>query len=93
MEDRLGELITLTAYPFGKPKRHFTPETMDIVAKVGYDYAAAIMFRSVRASSSRYAVPRFYVTGDSVRTLQEKIFGAWELLGLWHERAPAFLQR
>lgn len=93
VEDRLGERVTLTAYPFGKPKRHFTAETMRIVSKVGYDCAAAILFRSVRARSCRYAVPRFYVTGDSLRTLQEKIFGAWDLLGLWHERAPAFLQR
>lgn len=93
MEDRLGERISSTAYPFGKPKRHFTPETMDIVSKAGHDCAAAIMFRSVRAEPSRYAVPRFYVAGDSVRTLQEKVFGAWDLLGLWHERAPAFLQR
>jgi len=92
MEDRLGERITLTAYPFGKPKRHFTPETMEIASKVGYDCAAAIMFRSVCAVPSRYAVPRFYVAGDSLRTLQEKILGAWDLLGLWHERAPAFLQ-
>jgi peptidoglycan/xylan/chitin deacetylase (PgdA/CDA1 family) len=93
MEERLGERITLTAYPFGKPKRHFTEETMQIVAEVGYDCAAAIMFQSVCASRSRYAVPRYYVTGDSLGTLQEKIFGAWDLLGLWHERAPAFLQR
>ncbi len=93
LEDRLGEAITLTAYPFGKPKRHFTAETMDIVAKVGYDCAAAIVYRSVYASFCRYAVPRFYVAGDSVSTLRDKVFGAWDLLGMWHERAPAFLQR
>jgi peptidoglycan/xylan/chitin deacetylase (PgdA/CDA1 family) len=93
MEERLGERITLTAYPFGKPRRHFTAETMEIVSKVGYDYAAAIMFQSVSPSHSRYAVPRFYVTGDSLRTLQEKIAGAWDLLGLWHGKVPAFLQR
>lgn len=93
MEDRLGERIALTAYPFGKPKRHFTPETMELVSKLGYDCAAAITCRSVCASPSRYAIPRFYVAGDSLRTLQEKIFGGWDLLGLWHERAPAFLQR
>ena len=92
-EDRLGERITLTAYPFGKPKRHFTAETMEIVSKVGYECAAAITYQSVCASRSRYAVPRYYVTGDSVRVLQEKIFGAWDLLGVWHQRAPAFLQR
>jgi len=93
MEEHLKEPVIYSAYPFGKPGRHFTPETMGIVAKVGYHCAAAITFRSVCASHSRYAVPRFYVAGDNLRTLQEKIFGAWDFLGLWHERAPAFLQR
>jgi len=93
LEDRLGEGITLTAYPFGKPKRHFTAETMDIVANVGYDCAAAIVYRSVYASLCRYAVPRFYVAGDSLSTLGDKVSGVWDLLGMWHERAPAFLQR
>lgn len=93
MEETLGERITMTAYPFGKPKRHFTAETMEIVSEVGYDCAAAITFQSVCASRSRYAVPRYYVAGDSLSVLQEKIFGAWDLLGVWHQRAPAFLQR
>ncbi len=92
LEERLGERIALTAYPFGKPRRHFTAQTMDVASEVGYDAAAAIMFRPVCTCHSRYAVPRFYV-GDSLRTLREKIGGAWDLVGLWQEAAPAFLQR
>lgn len=86
LEDRLGEPIRAMAYPFGKPACHFTRETMGVATDVGYAYAAAIACRPVRAAHSPFAVPRFFVTGDNVETLRDKILGAWDLLGLWHER-------
>lgn len=30
---------------------------------------------------------------DGIETLAQKVFGAWDLLGLWHERAPLWLRR
>lgn len=92
IQDHLGEPITSMAYPFGKPRHHFTRQTMGVVAEAGYDSAAAITYRSVSVSHSPYAIPRFYVTGDSMGTFRDKIFGAWDLIGLWQERAPAIAQ-
>jgi peptidoglycan/xylan/chitin deacetylase (PgdA/CDA1 family) len=86
IEDRLGEPVPLMAYPFGTPKRHYTEETVDVVSGAGYEYAAAVTWRGIRASDSHFRIPRFTCTGDSVRTLQEKVFGAWDLLGAWQER-------
>jgi peptidoglycan/xylan/chitin deacetylase (PgdA/CDA1 family) len=85
LEDRLGEPIRLMAYPFGKPACHFSRQTMRVAADVGYEYAAAIACRPVSPAHSPFAVPRYFVTGDDVATLQDKILGAWDLLGLWHE--------
>lgn len=93
LEDRLGEPVTSMAYPFGKPRRHFTSETANLAAKVGYQFAAAILSRSVRAHDSRLAVPRFSVTQDSPGTIRDKVLGTWDLLGFWQERLPAVLIR
>jgi len=93
MEDRLGRSVTLMAYPFGKPNRHFTPETMDLAAEAGYRYAAAILWRTVTPRDSRLAVQRILVARDDQRTLREKIFGAWDIIGTWQEKAPLWLAK
>lgn len=91
MEDRLGQRVSSMAYPFGRPKRHFTMETMDIVSRIGYEYAAATTSRAVRLSDSHFAIPRFFATGASVSALEDITLGAWDILGYWQERAPVFL--
>jgi peptidoglycan/xylan/chitin deacetylase (PgdA/CDA1 family) len=93
LEERLGEPVTSMAYPFGKPRRHFTAETVNLAAKVGYQSAAAILCRPVRAQDSLFAIPRFYVTQDSLGTIRDKVLGTWDLLGYWQERLPAALIR
>ena len=93
LEARLGEPITSMAYPFGKPRRHFTNVTVNLAEKVGYQSAGAILCRSVRAQDSPLAIPRFYVTQDSLDTVREKVLGTWDLLGYWQERLPASLIR
>jgi peptidoglycan/xylan/chitin deacetylase (PgdA/CDA1 family) len=90
IEDELGAPVRLMAYPFGKPHRHFTAATMELAADTGYACAAAATFRGVQPSHSPFAVPRFFVPRDSVGTLAEKIAGAWDLVGHWHERLPAW---
>jgi peptidoglycan/xylan/chitin deacetylase (PgdA/CDA1 family) len=87
IEDQLGAAIALMAYPFGQPRRHFSAATIELVAEAGYACAAATTFRGVQPSHSPLAIPRFFVTRDSVRTLAEKIAGAWDLVGLWQEYA------
>jgi peptidoglycan/xylan/chitin deacetylase (PgdA/CDA1 family) len=93
LEARLGETVTTLAYPFGKPRRHFTDETMDLAAEAGYTDAAAVLFRAVRPSDSRLSVPRFFVTRDDVESLQKKVSGSWDFLGWWQEKAPAWAAR
>jgi peptidoglycan/xylan/chitin deacetylase (PgdA/CDA1 family) len=93
MENRLNQSITMMAYPFGKPKRHFSKDTMAILVAAGYERAAAIMFRSVRECESRYTIPRFFVTGDSLNTLKAKVWGSWDFLGHWQEKSPLWLAR
>ncbi|HKV45917.1 MAG TPA: polysaccharide deacetylase family protein [bacterium] len=88
IEDRLGEPVRLMAYPFGKPRCDFTSETVDVVSSVGYEYAAAVMWRGIRASDSHFRIPRFTCTRNSVQTLRDQVSGAWDLLGAWQERAP-----
>jgi peptidoglycan/xylan/chitin deacetylase (PgdA/CDA1 family) len=86
--ERLGCEIDLLAYPFGKPKVHFTRTTIDIARATGYRIAAAVIFRGVQASDSRFAVPRFFVDGDSLEKLEARVRGAYELIGWWQEHAP-----
>jgi peptidoglycan/xylan/chitin deacetylase (PgdA/CDA1 family) len=93
MEERVNEEVTTVAYPFGKPKRHFTDEVVEVVERVGYRRAAAILFRSVRASDSPFAIPRFFVTGDRVEVLADKVFGRLDLLGTLQERMPLWAAR
>jgi peptidoglycan/xylan/chitin deacetylase (PgdA/CDA1 family) len=93
IEDRVGETIRSMAYPFGKPGRHFSRETMALTEEAGYAYACAVLFRAVRASDSRFAIPRFFVTQDGVRRLKEKVLGAWDVIGTWQEKCPLWLAR
>jgi peptidoglycan/xylan/chitin deacetylase (PgdA/CDA1 family) len=92
MEQHLGERVTLTAYPFGTPKRSFTAETLELTLMAGYEYAATVTFRSVRPTDSPLAIPRFSSPRCSVESLRNMIFGAWDLVGVWQERAPLALQ-
>jgi peptidoglycan/xylan/chitin deacetylase (PgdA/CDA1 family) len=88
IEDRLGVPVRLMAYPFGKPNRHFTKETIGVVSSAGYEYAAAVTWRGIQASDSSFRIPRFTCNGDSISALRDKISGAWDLLGAWQERVP-----
>lgn len=93
IEERLGTRVRSMAYPFGKPGRHFTGETAAVVEEVGYEYACAVLFRAVRASDSRLAIPRLFVTQDTVAGLHEKIQGAWDVIGSWQEKCPLWVAR
>src|SRR5688572_6167209 len=88
ISDRLGCEIDLLAYPFGKPKVHFTGMTTGVARATGYRIAAAVIFRELRKTDSLFAVPRFFADGDSLTKLQAKIEGAYALLGWWQEHAP-----
>jgi len=93
IEQRLGTAVRSVAYPFGKPERHFTAETVSLAEEVGYQYACQVLFRGVRASDSRFRIPRFFVRGDSIKELKAKIAGAWDPVGVWQEKGPLWLAR
>jgi len=93
IEQRLGERVRSVAYPFGKPRRHFTAETVSLVEELGYEYACQVLFRGVRASDSRFRIPRFFIRGDSIKDLRAKIIGAWDPIGVWQEKSPVWLAR
>ena len=93
IEDRLGAQVDLLAYPFGKPKRHFDRETADLARNAGYKYAAAVLFRSVRATDSPLAIPRFFTARDSAEELAAKVRGDWDYLGFLQEHLPMPIAR
>jgi peptidoglycan/xylan/chitin deacetylase (PgdA/CDA1 family) len=93
ISDRLGQAIDLFAYPFGKPRVHFTSATTEVVQATGYRIAAAVTFRGVRDSDPSLMVPRFFVDGDDITKLAAKIQGSYDLVGWWQDHAPLSLMR
>jgi peptidoglycan/xylan/chitin deacetylase (PgdA/CDA1 family) len=93
LEQRLQSPVTTLAYPFGKPRRHVSRATVEAVRSVGYRRAVALVTRAVRASDSELMLPRIAVGGDDLETFAQKVTGAWDFLGWWHERAPLWAVR
>jgi peptidoglycan/xylan/chitin deacetylase (PgdA/CDA1 family) len=93
IEQHLGEPVTLMAYPFGKPGRHFRDETAQIAAASGFKYAAMVLYRAVSPRDSCFKIPRLFTTRDDLPTLSAKIFGAWDILGLWQAKIPQPIAR
>lgn len=93
LETHLGLEVPLFAYPFGRPRQHFTRETVGLVAEAGYRQAAAVLCRGVRPEESPLRVPRFCVARDDVASLSQKIAGAWDIIGLWQNCVPLSVAR
>jgi peptidoglycan/xylan/chitin deacetylase (PgdA/CDA1 family) len=93
ISDRLDDAVDLFAYPFGKPKVHFTSSTTDVVRATGYRVAVAVTFRGVRDSDPLLNVPRFFADGDTIAKLEAKIGGVYELIGWWQDHAPLAVMR
>jgi peptidoglycan/xylan/chitin deacetylase (PgdA/CDA1 family) len=93
IQERLGEKIASVAYPFGKPRRHFTDETISLAAGAGYEWGVMVLPRGVRASDHRLRIPRFALGEDSVARLSHKVSGSMDGQGVLRELAPAWLDR
>jgi peptidoglycan/xylan/chitin deacetylase (PgdA/CDA1 family) len=93
ISDRLGAAIDSCAYPFGKPRVHFTSVTREVARATGYRVAAAVTFRGVRESDSILGIPRFTVDGDTLAKLEEKIRGHYDLVGWWQDHVPLSVLR
>ena len=93
IEGELGEEVDTIAYPFGKRRVHATPQTLRIAEASGYRIGVSVLSREVRSADSPLTIPRFIVDGDDGRKLQDKITGAYDLIGVWQERAPLWAMR
>lgn len=93
ISERLNAPIDLFAYPFGKPRVHFTATTVEVARATGYRVAAAVAFRGVGESDSPLTIPRFFTDGDSIAKLQAKVDGAYDLIGWWQEHIPLSVMR
>lgn len=88
IRERLGDTVDLFAYPFGKPRVHFTAATVEMVKAAGYRAAVAVTSRSIKDSDSLYRLPRFFADGDTTTKLEDKVRGAYDPIGWWQEHAP-----
>ena len=93
LEDHLQSAVTAVAYPFGKPRRHFTQGTLQAARVAGFDKGVAVVTRGIRPADDVLALPRIVVDGDDLATLEGKVMGHWDFLGWWQERAPLPLVR
>jgi peptidoglycan/xylan/chitin deacetylase (PgdA/CDA1 family) len=93
LEDRLGREIDALAYPYGKPGRAYTPETVRIATEAGYRRAVSVLFRGVRMSDSPLEIPRFFIQMDSMEVFGHKVAGWWDIVGSWQEKAPRWAAR
>jgi peptidoglycan/xylan/chitin deacetylase (PgdA/CDA1 family) len=93
IEEESGQAVACFAYPFGKPKHHVTPRTMRLVGSTGYTRAGTIHFRGVRPRDDPLAVPRFAITRDSLETLEAKVTGKLDFMGMYQAYAPVWAGR
>jgi peptidoglycan/xylan/chitin deacetylase (PgdA/CDA1 family) len=91
LEDRLGVEVSAFAYPFGKPKHHFSWTTIDQVQEGGYSLAVTVNHRGVKQDEPRFSIPRFAVAHDNVDFLKAKVQGERDGLGVWQQTAPRWL--
>ncbi len=64
LEGLLGERVSLFAYPNGKPGRDYTPQSVEVVRRLGFDAAVSTQWG---------------VTGQSDDTFQIRRFTPWDL--------------
>lgn len=93
IEDRVGEPIVSFAYPRGRPRRDFSPRSVELARKVGFEHAGTVLLRDVRPSDGKMEVPRFPMARDPLHLFRGKVIGALDLIGMLQERAPLRLLR
>ncbi|MBT9505807.1 polysaccharide deacetylase family protein [Rhodoferax sp.] len=59
LEQLLGERIGLFAYPNGKPHEDYTPQTVDIVRKIGFDAAVSTQWGASAMDEDLFQIRRF----------------------------------
>jgi peptidoglycan/xylan/chitin deacetylase (PgdA/CDA1 family) len=59
LEQLLGERIGLFAYPNGKPGEDYSPQTVDVVRKLGFDAAVSTAWGASRTGDDLLQIKRF----------------------------------
>lgn len=93
LEERLGDVVNSVAYPFGKPRRQLNGQTLELAREAGYRLGGSILTRAVRPKDDPLAVPRIFITKDSVRGLMAKVTGRLDVIGNYEERVPLALAK
>ena len=93
LEERLSEPVNSVAYPFGKPRRQFNGRTLELARDAGYRLGGSILTRAVRPKDDPLAVPRIFITRDSVRGLMAKVTGRLDVIGNYEELVPLALAK
>lgn len=91
LEQTIGGAVTSFAYPFGKRHMNYTDHTMVRVEQAGYQSAAAVAFRGIKASDAarRFELPRLFVMpDDSIEMFAQKVLGDWDWLATWQHAVP-----
>ncbi len=91
IEDHLGTAVRSFAYPYGKPKEHVSERMPRIVADLGFESAATVLYRGVRRDDDLMRIPRFPITQDSLDIFSGKIRGRLDAIGTWQTYAPPWL--
>ncbi len=93
IEERLGQPVTMMAYPFGRPRVHVTDSVVEAARRAGYELGASIGGRGVVRADHPLSLPRIFVASDTVDTLTEKVLGVWDPIGIAREKVPLALTR
>ncbi|MGB0712182.1 MAG: polysaccharide deacetylase family protein [Gammaproteobacteria bacterium] len=59
LESHLGERVGLFAYPVGRPGRHYGPEHVDMMRRLGMDAAVSTSHGAFHAGGDLMQIPRF----------------------------------
>lgn len=73
--------------------KNFTYETVEIDQELGYLIGGAVAFRQVRKEDNPLILPRFTIFRDTIKTLFQKIYGAWDWVGWLQENIPIKLAK
>lgn len=68
LEQLLGERVGLFAYPNGKPGEDYSPRTVEIVRKLGFDSAVSTQWGSSTSGDDLFQIRRF-TPWDQSRTM------------------------
>jgi peptidoglycan/xylan/chitin deacetylase (PgdA/CDA1 family) len=88
LEERLGEPVRAVAYPWGKPGRHVTDDTLAAARRAGYELGVISLPRTVRDADDAMRIPRFGIGAEPVARLAAKVAGAIDWHASVHERLP-----